>query len=76
MTFFEQSVFFGVSVSLVSYGLGVLLQKKCRLALCNPLLISVAATIALLVTARILRGRKVPQLSFDARDRLPCRAAL
>ena len=27
MTFFEQSVFFGVSVSLVSYGLGVLLQK-------------------------------------------------
>ena len=53
MTFFEQSVFFGVSESLVSYGLGVLLQKKCRLALCNPLLISVAATIALLVTARI-----------------------
>lgn len=53
MTFFERSVFFGVSVSLVSYGLGVLLQKKCRLALCNPLLISVAATIALLVTARI-----------------------
>ena len=53
MTFFEQSVFFGVSVSLVSYGLGVLLQKKCRLALCNPLLISVAVTIALLVTARI-----------------------
>ena len=53
MTFFEQSVFFGVSVSLVSYGLGALLQKKCRLALCNPLFISVAVTIALLVTARI-----------------------
>ena len=53
MTFFEQSVFFGVSESLVSYGLGVLLQKKCRLALCNPLLISVAVTIALLVTAHI-----------------------
>ena len=53
MTFFEQSVFFGVSVSLVSYGLGVALQKKCRSALFNPLLISVAATIALLVTARI-----------------------
>ena len=28
-------------------------KKKCRLALCNPLLISVAVTIALLVTARI-----------------------
>lgn len=31
MTFFEQSVFFGVSVSLVSYGLGVLLQKSAGL---------------------------------------------
>ena len=28
MTFFEQSVFFGVSVSLAAYGIGVLLQKK------------------------------------------------
>ena len=27
MTFFEQSVFFGVSVSLAAYGIGVLLQK-------------------------------------------------
>ena len=53
MTFFEESVFFGVSVSLVSYGLGAALQKKSKSALCNPLLISVAATIALLVTARI-----------------------
>ena len=53
MTFFEQSVFFGVAVSLMAYGLGVLLQKKCRLALFNPLLISVIVTIAVLVTARI-----------------------
>lgn len=53
MTFFEQSVFFGVAVSLMAYGLGVLLQKKCRLALFNPLLISVIVTVAVLVTARI-----------------------
>ena len=26
MTFFEQSVFFGVSVSLAAYGIGALLQ--------------------------------------------------
>ena len=51
MTFFEESVFFGVSVSLVSYGLGAALQKKSKSALCNPLLISVAVTIAVLVTA-------------------------
>ena len=53
MTFFEQSVFFGVSVSLVSYGLGVLLQKKFKFALFNPLLISVVLTIAVLLTAHI-----------------------
>ena len=53
MTFFEEFVFFGVSVSLVSYGLGAALQKKSKSALCNPLLISVAVTIAVLVTARI-----------------------
>lgn len=31
MTFFEQSVFFGVSVSLAAYGLGVVLQKKVQI---------------------------------------------
>ena len=52
MTFFEQSVFFGVSVSLAAYGIGVLLQKKFKFALFNPLLISVVLTIAVLLTAR------------------------
>ena len=53
MTFFEQSVFFGVSVSLAAYGIGVLLQKKFKFALFNPLLISVVLTIAVLLTAHI-----------------------
>ena len=53
MSFFEQSVFFGVSVSLVAYGLGVVLQKKFKFALFNPLLISVIVTIAVLLTAHI-----------------------
>ena len=44
MTFFEQSVFFGVSVSLAAYGIGVLLQKKFKFALFNPLLIAVLLT--------------------------------
>ena len=39
MEFFEHSVFFGVSLSLLAYGLGVVLQKRFRLALFNPLLI-------------------------------------
>ena len=53
MTFFKQSVFFGVSVSLAAYGIGVLLQKKFKFALFNPLLISVVLTIAVLLTAHI-----------------------
>ena len=53
MTFFEQSVFFGVSVSLAAYGIGVLLQKKFKFALFNPLLISVVLTIAVILTAHI-----------------------
>ena len=53
MTFFEQSVFFGVSVSLAAYGIGVLLQKKFKFALFNPRLISVVLTIAVLLTAHI-----------------------
>jgi len=80
MTFFEQSVFFGVSVSLAAYGIGVLLQKKFKFALFNPLLISVVLTIAVLLTAHIsydvLRGREVFELPAHARDRVPRRAAL
>lgn len=51
--FFEHSVFFGVSLSLLAYGLGVVLQKRFRLALFNPLLLSVIVTILVLVTAHI-----------------------
>ncbi len=53
MTFFENSVFFGVAVSLVSYGLGVLIQSKCKSALFNPLLLAILLTILLLVVTGI-----------------------
>lgn len=47
--FFENSVFFGVIISLVSYGIGVLLKKKFKSPLLNPLLISIIITIAVLL---------------------------
>ena len=47
--FFENSVFFGVIISLVSYGIGVLLRKKFKSPLLNPLLISIIITIAVLL---------------------------
>ena len=60
MNFFENSVFFGVTISLIAYGFGHALQGKFKLAILNPLLISVASIIALLV----------PELSAHACNRL------
>lgn len=53
MDFFEDSVFFGVTVSILTYLAGCLLQKKFRLAIFNPLLISVIAIVIILVTSHI-----------------------
>ena len=39
--FMQNSVFWGVALSFVAYGFGMMLQKKFRLAIFNPLLISV-----------------------------------
>ena len=53
MEFFEQSAFFGVMLSLAGYGLGILIQKRCKIALLNPMLISIALCITVLVTAHV-----------------------
>lgn len=47
--FFETSVFFGVFISLISYGIGTILNKKLKLPIFNPLLIAVIIIIAVLV---------------------------
>lgn len=43
-----QSVFFGMALSLLSYQIGVLVRKKVKLAIANPLLVSVIIIIAVL----------------------------
>lgn len=53
MNFFEQSTFFGVTVSLMAYGLGCLLQRKYKLTIFNPLLISIVITMIILAVAQI-----------------------
>ena len=45
---FETSVFFGAVISLLCYGLGVVLHNKTKLAVINPLLIAIIAVIAIL----------------------------
>lgn len=51
--FTGNSVFFGVMLSLGAYGLGVLLKKKLKLAIFNPLLVSAVLIIAFLSIAKI-----------------------
>lgn len=47
--FLESSVFFGLFLSLLSYGLGILLKKRLKLGIFNPLLISIIVTILVLI---------------------------
>lgn len=49
MTFFQDSVFFGVLISLASYSIGLALKIKTGWSLMNPLLISIVLVIAFLL---------------------------
>lgn len=51
--FFEESMFAGVALSLLAYALGVVLKKKFKLGIFNPLLISIAATILVIVFGKV-----------------------
>lgn len=48
-SFLENSVFFGVFISIITYEVGVLIKKKLKLAIFNPLLISIALIIVFLL---------------------------
>ena len=48
-----ESVFFGVMVSILMYELGIFLKKKFRLALFNPLLVSVIAVMGVLLVFQV-----------------------
>ena len=47
--FFEITVFFGVLISLSAYGLGMVLKKKLRLAIFNPLLVAIVLVVVFLL---------------------------
>ena len=48
-SFFQESLFAGVALSLVAYAIGMLLKKKFKIGLFNPLLISIIISIVVLV---------------------------
>lgn len=50
---FTTSTFAGVTISLIAYAIGAFLKRKLKLAILNPLLISILFTIALLAAGDI-----------------------
>lgn len=51
--FIQESLFFGVFVSIVTYELGAILKRKLKLAIFNPLLISIALIVIILLAFHI-----------------------
>ena len=49
----ENSTTFGIVVSIIGYEIGLLLRKKFKLAILNPLLISIILVIAGILTFHI-----------------------
>lgn len=47
--FVENSVFFGAVISLIAYEIGLLLKKKFKMAIFNPLLIAIICVMAVLL---------------------------
>ena len=47
--FMSNSLFFGAAISLIAYEAGLLLKRKFKMAIFNPLLIAIIAVIAVLV---------------------------
>ena len=49
----QDSTFFCLSISLIGYEIGIILRQKTKLALCNPLLISIVFVIIILKVTNI-----------------------
>lgn len=50
---FSNSVFFGVTVSILAYHLGMFLKKKYKLGILNPLLIAIVLVMGILILFRV-----------------------
>lgn len=52
-SFFLDSAFAGVAISLIAYMAGTFLKKKLKLGLFNPLLISIIVTMVVLIIGKV-----------------------
>ena len=53
MEFIKNSSFFGAMISLIAYEIGLILKKKFKMAIFNPLLISIICVIGVLLIFHI-----------------------
>ena len=51
--FLQDSMFAGVTISLIAYLIGVMLKKKFKSGIFNPLLISIVVSIAILAIGKV-----------------------
>lgn len=49
----NNSLFFGVAISLIGYELGLMIKKKCKLAIFNPLLIAIIFVVVFLLVFKV-----------------------
>mgnify|MGYP000373074294 FL=1 len=61
------SPFFGIALSILAFWVGVRIQKKTVLVVCNPLLIGIVLVVGVLLLLRALlrQGRNAPKLLFQ-----------
>lgn len=76
----QDSTFFCLAISLIGYELGILLRQKTKLALCNPLLISIIFVIIILKVTNIQYevyedGSQVLSYLLTPSHRLPCNSS-
>ena len=77
--FLSDSVFWGAVLSLLGYEAGLLLKRKFKMAVFNPLLIGVICVMGVLAVGHIdydsyYEGWQVYQLPSDTGNGMPCSA--
>ena len=65
-SFFLDSAFAGVAISLIAYMAGTFLKKKLKLGLFNPLLISIIVTMVVLIIGKLIMKAIMPVRSILA----------
>lgn len=76
----QDSAFFCLAISLIGYEIGIILRQKTKLALCNPLLISIVFVIIILKVTNIKYevyedGSSLLSYLLTPSYRLPCNSA-